>query len=130
MVEGETRRIANRGEKNGKKKILILWVFGWREWEDGKWLAPGCFLPWPTIILSHQFGEKIEEREIIAINDWITLFLLCVVRADCFFFVGVGGVVMLYLFCSYSFLFFSILLRVIRADCSYSFLFSFFFWYK
>ena len=44
-------------------------MFSWREGEDEKLVESMRFPSKPTKILSLQFREKIEEREIVAIND-------------------------------------------------------------
>ena len=44
-------------------------MFSWREGEDEKLVEPMRFLSKPIKILSLQFRKKIEEREIVAIND-------------------------------------------------------------
>ena len=51
------------------EKKLISWMFSWREGEDEKLVESMRFPSKPTKILSLQFREKIEEREIVAIND-------------------------------------------------------------
>ena len=58
-----------QGEWKIEERKVILWVFGWREGEDGKLVEPRCILPWPTKIVSLQFEEKIEGRGIVTGNN-------------------------------------------------------------
>ena len=74
MVGGETEKIKNRKEIKVERK-LILWVFSWREGEDEKLVGLKCFLSCPTKIVSLQFGKKIEKREIVVVNDYMSLFI-------------------------------------------------------
>ena len=53
------------------EKKLILWVFGWREWENGKLVEPAFFSS-PTKILSPQFEKKIDKKWITTVNNWTT----------------------------------------------------------
>lgn len=76
LVRGEIEQIENRREKSGvKTDFMGVLVVEEGMKEDGKLVGLKCFLSWLTKISSLQFREKIERKEIVTVNDYMSIFI-------------------------------------------------------